>query len=364
MKKMQIKKLSIVISAICMATFMGCGKAPTVYYDAAWKYYDNNQPEEAVYNFKLSIAEEAETKEALRGLGIAYIANGQYEEAVDVLIKALNKSNGRIKEIDYDINDYLGYAYAKSGQYQNAVDIYSALLALHPSDTDAYYQRAICYLNMGQMTLADQDFAKVTAKNSENYDLHIQIFFSIKNAGFATEANSYLQAILEDGKRKISDYDRGRMCYYLGNYSDARVYLEKAKDFSNPDTILMLGKTYEAIFDYSYAASLYAQYLDTKGNNAAVYNQLGVCRFNLEDYDGAIAAFSFGLKLNDPEWNKELLYNEAVTYEYKLDYDTALAKFSEYVEMFPKDENAQHEYLFLLTRAKGIEEDKEETTTP
>lgn len=341
------------LAVLSLASLSGCGKTSTVYYDTAWEYLNNNQPAEAVYNFELSIEKEKETKEALRGLGIAYISNGQYEEAIEPLIKALNKSNGHIKEIDYDINDYLGYAYKMSGDYQSAVDVYTAIVTIRPSDTDAYYQRALCYLKMGEMTKADEDFAEVTKKSPDDYDLHIQIYFSIKNSGFETEANSYLNAILTDGDRKISDYDRGRMYYYLGNYSDARVYLEKSKDYSNPDTILMLGKTYEAIEDYSYAASLYAEYLDKKGNNAAVYNQLGICRWNLEDYDGALSAFSFGLKLDDPDWTKELLYNEAVTYEYMLDFDTALVKFTDYVKLYPKDEAGLHEYTFLLTRAGG-----------
>lgn len=351
-----IKKTSQALAiALAIALLSGCGKAETVYYDAAWAYLNNNQPAEAIDNFRLSIENEKETKEALRGLGVALIANEQYDEAVESLIKALNKSNGHIQEIDYDINDYLGYAYKMRGDYDSAISIYSALITLHPGDIDSYYQRALCYLKTGEMTKADEDFAYVTSKDSGNYDLHIQIYFSILNSGHEAEASSYLKAILEDGKRKITDYDRGRMCYYLGDYSNARVYLEKAKDFSNPDTILMLGKTYEAIEDYSYAASLYSQYLDSKGNNAAVYNQLGICRWRLKDYEGALAAFSFGLKLEDPEWHRELSFNEAVTYEYMLDFETAKAKFEEYLKRFPKDEAANHEYTFLETR-KNIED--------
>lgn len=346
------KTLILIISSVMALFLCACKEPSTVYYDAAWSYLNNNQPAEAVENFRLSIENEQESKEALRGLGIALISNGQYEEAIDPLIKALGKSNGRIRDIDYDINDYLAYAYEKSGDYENAIGIYTALVTLHPNDMDSYYRRALCYLMTGEKTAADEDFAKVTSKDPNNYDLHIQIFFSIKNAGFETEANAYLKAILEEGSRKISDYDRGRMCYYLGDYSNGRVYLEKAKDFSNPDTILMLGKTYEAIMDYSYAASLYASYLDAKGNNAAVYNQLGVCRWRLEDYEGALAAFSFGLKLDDPEWNRELLYNEAVTYEYMLDFENALVKFEEFTKLYPKDEDGQHELTFLTTRVK------------
>lgn len=345
---LSVKITSILLFA--MLALSGCGKNTTEYTDKGYTYLEGHQPAEAIASFLTAKEQEKVTKDMLRGLGIAYIMNGNYNEAADSLIDALELSNGRIKEVDYDINYYLGYAYEKSGRYSDAVDIYSALVTLRPKDTDSYYHRALCYLKMNEKTKAEEDFATVTAKSNDDYDLHIQIYFSIKNSGFDTDAESYLKAILEDGKRKISDYDRGRMCYYLGDYSNARVYLEKAKDLSKPDTILMLGKTYEAIADYAYAASLYASYLDQKGNNVAVYNQLGVCRWKLEDYEGALAAFSFGLKLEDPEWQKTLLYNEAVTYEYQRDFRQAYEKMSAYCESYPNDENAKHELLFLKTR--------------
>ncbi|SCX05947.1 Tfp pilus assembly protein PilF [Lachnospiraceae bacterium YSD2013] len=349
---MKKKLLTIITTAFVAsaALLSGCGKKPTMYYDTAYAYLLNNQYPEARDNFLKSLAEEDDRKDAYRGLGIAYIANGEYDEGAAALIKALEKSNGRIKEVDYDINYYLGYAYEKAGKYQEAADVYTAIVNLRPKDTDAYYRRALCRLKTEDKTGADTDFAKVTAGDNDNYDLHIDIFYSILNAGFEAEADAYLKAILEDGNRKISDYDRGRMHYCLGDYSNARVYLEKAKVDTDPESILVLGKTYEAMSDYSYAASLYATYLEKKGNNAAVYNQLGVCRWKLNDYEGALSAFSFGLKLDAPEWEKELLYNEAVTYEYLLDFDTAREKMEAYLEKYPKDEAAQHEALFLATR--------------
>ena len=344
-------KITLTTVSLCaVIALSACGKKPTMYYDTAYSYLLNNQFEEASEQFALSLEKEDDSKDAYRGLGIAYIGCGEYDKASEALIKALEKSNGRIKEVDYDINYYLGYAYEKAGRYAEAADVYTAIVTLRPKDTDAYYRRALCRLKTGDKTGADQDFAAVTARDNDNYDLHIDIFYSIKNAGFETEANSYLKAILEDGDRKISDYDRGRMHYCLGDYSNARVYLEKAKDLANPDSILVLGKTYEAMSDYAYASVLYAEYLEKKGNNAAVYNQLGVCRWKLEDYEGALSAFSFGLKLDDTEWQKELLYNEAVTYEYLLDFDTAREKMDEYLAKYQKDEAATHESLFLATR--------------
>ena len=347
-RKYYLIKIFFILAMVL--TLTGCGKKSTVYYDAGMAYLQKGNSKDALLNFTLSLQNEGESKESLRGLGIALVGEERYDEAADAFLRALSKSNGRIKEIDYDINYYLGYAYEKSGKYEEAEEIFSALVLLRPKDTDAYYHRGMCRLKLKKGAEADEDFAKVTAKNFDDYDMYLKIFYSIKDAGFETEANSYLKAILEDGERKISDFDRGRMHFCLGEYSDARVYLEKAKDLSNADTYLYLGRTYEAIGDYSYAASLYSTYLDEKGNDAAVYNQLGVCRYKLEDYEGALAAFSFGLKLDDPQWNKELLYNEAVTYEYLLDFENAREKMTAYCEAYPKDENALHELKFLQTR--------------
>lgn len=342
--------LQLIILTALVLTFTGCGKRSTVYYDAGMAFLEKGNSSDAVLNFTLSIQNEGETKEALRGLGIALIGEEKYDEAADALLRALSKSNGRIREIDYDINYYLGYAYEKSERYEEAEEIFSALITLRPKDTDAYYHRAMCRLMLKKNSGADEDFARVTAKNFDDYDMYIKIFYSIKDAGFTTEAYSYLKAILEDGERKISDFDRGRMHFCLEEYSDARVYFEKAKDLSNSDTYLYLGRTYEAIGDYSYAVSLYSAYLDEKGNDAAVYNQLGVCRWKLMDYEGALVAFSFGLKLEDPVWTKELLFNEAVTYEYLLDFATAREKMQAYCEQYPKDDAALHELTFLETR--------------
>lgn len=335
----------VMVFAIC-----GCGETPHQYYDAGMAFIEKQQYNEALENFAISLSSEKETKECYRGQGIAYIGIGEYDKAVESLLTALTFSSGSIQSIDYDINYYLGYAYRLDGKFSEAVDVFSAILKLKPKETQAYYQRALCYLELGETTLADDDIRTITTQNSSDYELFLELFFSMKEIGQDTYADEFLQMVLTNSDKKMTDYDKGRMLFYIEDYSNARVYLEKSKDDSNPETYLMLGKTYEAINDYAYAASLYNSYLDIKGNNAAVYNQLGICRAKQGDYEGAITAFSFGLKLDDPEWNKIILFNEAVAYEYLLDFETAEQKFSEYYKLFPADEQAKRELVFLETR--------------
>lgn len=296
-----------------------------------------------------SCGKKEDYKELFRREGIQALDQSDYPKAIESFKKALSESRGIIKKTDYDINYYLGYSLYLNGDFEDAIKVYDAIIDLKARETDAYYYRALCKLRTGDKTGAEEDFLVVTSANPEDYDIYIDIYFCLCDAGFKADAESYLLATLENGKN-MSDYDKGRICYYLGDYSNARVYLEKAKDMKDSETILILGKTYEAINDYSYAASLYNTYLSEKGNNAAVYNQLGVCRMKMEDYPAALSAFSSGLNLEDPEWEQELLYNEAITYEYMLDFDTARARLKDYLVKFPKDDAAQREYEFLLTR--------------
>lgn len=347
MKKSLLSMLFLAAFTICIA---GCGEVPHQYYDAGFAFLENGQYEEALSNFSTSLNLEKETKECYRGQGIAYLGTGAYDEACESFLKALSLSHGGIQDIDYDINYYLGYSYRLGGHYEEALEVYNAIITLKPKESQAYYQRALCRLKLGDRTGADEDIRVLQTRNPGDYDLFLEMFFSIKEIGEDTFADEFLHSVLDGSDKKMSDYDKGRILFYIEDYSNARVYLEKSKDMANPETYLMLGKTYEAIGDYQYAASLYNSYLDIKGNNAAVYNQLGICRCKRGDYEGAISAFSFGINLDDPEWNKVLLFNEAVAYEKMLDFETAKVKFEEYYKLFPSDETAKRELVFLETR--------------
>lgn len=293
--------------------------------------------------------DKTDYKEQYRQEGINKLDRGDYKGAINSFITALSQGHGFVKTTDYDINYYLGYAYYQIGDYKSSIETYDAILDLKPKETNGYYYRALAKLKTGDLAGAQEDFQTVTSSDSKNYDLCIDVYFCMIDAGYERQATEYLQEVLDNAKG-MNDYDKGRMCYYLGNYSDARVYLEKAKDMSDPDTILMLGKTYEAISDFSYAASLYNTYLAERGNSAAVYNQLGVCRMKMEDFQAALSAFESGINLCNEDWEQELLYNEAITYEYIYDFATAYEKMGKYLEKYPKDEAAQREYVFLSTR--------------
>ena len=54
------------------------------------------------------------------------------------------------------------------------------------------------------------------------------------------------------------------------------------------------------------------------------------------------------------EDKQNLLYNEIAVYEQQLDFATALTKAQAYTEMYPDDEAAAKELIFLQSRTGNI----------
>ena len=285
-----------------------------------------------------------------RGMGIAYLGQTQYENAVVWLEAALRAGGSSAQDIDFDINYYLATAYYKAGRPQDAISAYDAILALRPREKNAYYLRGLVRLSGGSFEEAQADFGQAVALDSRDYDQMIRIYMALEEYGYKDAGLVYLQNALTENEKSISDYDMGRICYYMGDYENARDYLTRLKPATDYGAALYLGRTYEALGDYNYASGIYADYTQNDQSKAEIYNQLGLCRMKMGEYEEALAAFQAAMNIEDNGMMQTLKFNEIVTYEYMRDYKTAAALMSSYLQSYPDDESAKREYAFLQTR--------------
>ena len=126
--------------------------------------------------------------------------------------------------------------------------------------------------------------------------------------------------------------------------------MEKAQENGGAEAASLLGQTYEALGDYNYAASVYNTYLQNKTPDASLYNQLGLCKLKGGDYEAALAAFQAGLEVEGNTATQSLMFNELVAYEYLGQYDKAKLAMDQYLALYPDDDKAQREAVFLQTR--------------
>lgn len=283
------------------------------------------------------------------GQGLAYMGLTQYGQAVEAFEKALGAGNGRIDDLDYDINYYLATAYYKQGQTDKGIETYNAILALRPKDKLAYYLRgSLLISNDYERAKADFDHAISLAK--EDYDLLINIYLALERYGYREVGQEYLQTALGSGASSMTDYQKGRMYYYLSDYENAKNYLEKARRDGGAEAVLLLGQTYEELGDYNYAISVYGGFLENDQTNARIYNRYGLCKMEMKAYEEALTAFQAGKNIENNDMMQTLRFNEIITYEKLGDYKQAASLMGSYLSTYPDDKTAQREYIFLKTR--------------
>ena len=180
---------------------------------------------------------------------------------------------------------------------------------------------------------ASSNFSEAYGSDS-TYEMAIQIYEAYLGQDMEADGTRYLEAALKTEAKTADDYcERGKVYYYMDDYENARTELTTAADKGSTEATLILGMVYMAQGDTSNARSFYQQYIDSDG-----------------DYDSALQNISQGLGDATSDEMRDLLFNEIVVYEKKLDLSTALSKAQEYVQTFKDDDAAAKELTFLQSR--------------
>ena len=345
-------KLYLVIGTVLLcAGLTGCGaKAADDTMAAVVTQIENFEYEEALVT--LDAAEEAseDAQMIARYRGIANAGLTNYEEAVAYYLEALSYSNLFVSDMDFDLNYYLADAYEKMGLHEEAKEVYTSILELRPQEVNALFLRGRLYLEDGMFDLALADFDQTVLLDKDGYDLRIEIAGLLSEKGYHDEGLQYLQMFLADNEKKLSDYDKGRIYYYMGDYDNAKVALESAKSEESDDIILLLGKAYEQLGDYNYATSVYKNYLEDHPDSAGIYNQLGLCKMKSGEYEEALSAFRSAANVENNGMSQTLEFNQISAYEHVGNFKQAAVLMEEYLKKYPEDAEARREYEFLKTR--------------
>ena len=216
-----------------------------------------------------------------------------------------------------------GIASLHLGNYQDAIDYLTSGLNDEKAgktlkkDMLAYRATAEMKSELFDAAMADcQTIAEDYAMDADTYyEMAIEIYEAYLEKDMEADGTRYLETALQTEAKTADDYcDRGKAYYYMQDYSNAKKELTEAVNKKSTEGILLLDD----------------------GN-----------------YDNALADITNGLADASTEEMQDLLYNEVVVYEKKLDFATALSKIQEYLKMFPDDENASKELIFLQSRNGG-----------
>lgn len=348
---MYSNKIKVGIIAALFAMCLGaCGNTEGANIQKAMEAIENRNYKDALTH--LESAKEAKESERLiyRAMGIAHVGLTEYDTAIEELEQCLKLSNGFVEEMDYDVSFYLATAYFKNENPAKAEEVLDAVIGLRDKEPDAYYLRGSVRLAQNKYEEAKADFNRLLDLTNRDYSKYIEIYELFYEQGYKEIGREYLEEALSKGKDSMSDYELGRMYYYLEEYQEACNYLEEARDDKDPNTYMYLGKAYEASGDYTYAARVYNTYITKDENNALIYNQLALCELQRGNYEDALRALEKGIALKDDTVLQSLLFNQITAYENLGDFSKARVLMEEYLKNYPDDEKAKREYTFLKTR--------------
>ena len=348
---MRNKKIIWMLAAgLGMTLLTGCGGENKKTYEQANTDLEQGNYDYALNEYQACISAGYKLSQSYRGSGIVKLRTGDYQGAIDDLTSALNDEKTG-KSDQKDILEYRAAAELKAELYDQAMADCQTLAEDYSLNANDYYLTGCVALAMDSYDEASSNFSEAYGSDS-TYEMAIQIYEAYLTQDMEADGTRYLEAALKTEAKTADDYcERGKVYYYMQDYDNARTELTTASEKGSTAAALILGMVYMAQGDTANARSFYQQYIDADGEDPAKgYNGLALCDIADGDYDSALQNISQGLGDATSDEMRDLLFNEIVVYEKKLDFSTALSKAQEYVQTFKDDEAAAKELTFLQSR--------------
>ena len=348
---MRNKKIIWMLAAgLGMTLLTGCGGENKKTYEQANTDLEQGNYDYALNEYQACISAGYKLSQSYRGSGIVKLRTGDYQGAIDDLTSALNDEKTG-KSDQKDILEYRAAAELKAELYDQAMADCQTLAEDYSLNANDYYLTGCVALAMDSYDEASSNFSEAYGSDS-TYEMAIQIYEAYLTHDMEADGTRYLEDALKTEAKTADDYcERGKVYYYMQDYDNARTELTTASEKGSTEAALILGMVYMAQGDTANARSFYQQYIDADGEDPAKgYNGLALCDIADGDYDSALQNISQGLGDATSDEMRDLLFNEIVVYEKKLDFSTALSKPQEYVQTFTDDEAAAKELTFLQSR--------------
>ena len=345
-----MKRRSWIIFLGMILLLGGCAKkADKESLERAEKLVKEESYEEALAIFEDLQDSKVDMRRVYRGIGLSYMGMEQYEDAISALEKSLKEAGGKISDWEYDTNYYLAIAFEKNGQRQEAIDTWRNLLNVK-EESESYFQRGLLYLEDGKREEAEKDFDAAVDTDKENGSLPVRIYEAV-STDYPELGEKYLRSLVErEAKSGESLYYKGLAYLKLGETTAAEDTLKQAVKEGFSEANLALGEMFNAEESYDYAISFYQAYLEANPESEQAYEELMAAQIVQKEYAGALSTLAEAAGKLENLSGEKLDWYEIICYEYMGDYQTARDKAAAYAEAWPRNEKAQKEYEFLLTR--------------
>ena len=300
-------------------------------------------------------AQQGAAQQEARLLGITSMEQGDYRDALEQFVAAYGEREDKLSDFQIDINLYMAECHQKLEEYDKALALYDEILA-QEDNAGAFFQRGTLHLAMGKELAATQDYNKAAELENKDFDMYFAMYDILTYYGKDDAALDLLSRALEiKAKDTDASYKHGQIYYILGQMDEAIQVLEEIlEDEAEAEYLLFL--IYEGKGDEEKALAHMESFLERNKNGTSIQlYEIGCRMLALKDYEKAIALFEQALSLDQVPNQQEIMKKLVITHEQRMDFASAFEVMEYYVELYPEDEEAYREYLFLQTRVNTAE---------
>ncbi|MEO2117411.1 MAG: tetratricopeptide repeat protein [Methanocaldococcus sp.] len=250
-----------------------------------------------------------------------YFEYGDYEEAVEFYLKALNIKSE-------NANDWynLALSYYNLGDYNSALNALKNAISLSKNH-NFFYLKGLIHYKMGELNKAYDCLLKASdkIKKSEIYEMLGDI--CLKNKKYETALNYYLKAYKLNENNTNALINAAKLYLLLGDVENAYTLFKQLLNKNVDGEYVEIAKSLEKI-------------IKNIDNNIVEYLTLGIRHLENKDYISSLKCFNKVLEIDE---------NNDVAYYYK---SIVLEIFEEHLKGLSSIENALYEFERCLYYAK------------
>lgn len=343
-----MKKVLLLTACLLALTLAGCGKEQSELYDRGMDAMEQKDYVTAIGMLQGAVDAGERVAESSRALGLAYLESAEYDKAAEAFLNSRNAMKYENETFEKDVMFYQAQALRQAGNTDEALEVYNEM-ADKFSDGEIWLSRGSLYLDRKDYDNAKADFEQAVKKD-DSYQMYLEIYQLYQNSSMKADGDSFLEMAAEIEPEDDKDlFELGCVYYYLEDTEKARETLEKAREEGSTEALSLLGNVYLEQNDTEAARELFQSAVDGEEKSAA-YNGLALCELADGNYDAALEQIEKGLEGAGEKDRENLLFNQIVTYERKLDFAKAKSLMEEFLKEFPDNEEAIRENQFLQNR--------------
>ena len=278
-----------------------------------------------------ALAEDADYADAHSHLGLLFVAQRRFKEALGALQTAV-----RLKPDDPLTRYNLGVTYASLGQTDRAAVAFQDAIRLKPDDPITHYNLGILHHLQGNHEAAIAPLQTAVRLKPDFAVAYLTLGIALANTQSHTRAEDALkEAIRLSPENADAHYNLGVVYIEMGHRDRAVEVLERAisHNIEHADAHFNLGRAYEALGHYDEAVAAFKQAAQFNPDYADLHFNLGIAHTEAGRFEEAIRTLHTARRIypQDP-----LIYhNMGIAYRNAARFEEAENAFREALRLNP-----------------------------